>query len=561
MSTYKYEPSSSFTKEQKKLIEEEDTYRTLFVEDPKNSKLDDPHVMLIDVFSGSKSFVYEKESPEELAVPKVLCQHRKTNMVGSAIVDSKNTFLSNLDLFANNLLAGMNWSNVFLAGGAVLGSLSNDQKEFYQKSDIDLFIYGLNTDDEANKKLKEIYNLVAKNSNQKPLVLRTFRAVTILIPFPYRHVQVILRFYKSPTEVLLGFDIDSCCVGYDGDKVWCMERFRRALTKRYNLVNHSRRSTTYEQRLYKYSKRGFAVAVPNLDKNRIDPNMFHYNRINTSTGLKKLILYDYRECNFPPSNIRRRGKEVEESDYTSINIPWGPELQNQDQIMSALKNKDKIAFFAAIQKRKRNPDNQEKLSYNPVFIGQLDNETWRRVLDGREMKKPLEWIKEKVAYQDLDNNYRRLLTGSFNPVNENWEEGVYGKSENDQINYRLSKNTDDEHSFENISFNPIKRRINNNNVPKPKFLGNTTFNPSTKLAPTFDQPNISNNTNNYMNFSNVINASPFSSKLSPEKSKKKVKTEVKSKYVDEYSDESYSEKSSEEEKPKTKKIDNSKKIS
>jgi hypothetical protein len=48
---------------------------------------------------------------------------------------------------------------------------------------------------------------------------------------------VILRLYKSPAEVLLGFDIDSCCVGYDGTDVWCQERFRRALTKRYNLVN------------------------------------------------------------------------------------------------------------------------------------------------------------------------------------------------------------------------------------------------------------------------------------------------------------------------------------
>ena len=46
--------------------------------------------------------------------------------------------------------------------------------------------------------------------------------------------------------MLLGFDIDSCAVGFDGVDVYAEERFRRALCKGYNLVNKSRRSTTYE---------------------------------------------------------------------------------------------------------------------------------------------------------------------------------------------------------------------------------------------------------------------------------------------------------------------------
>ena len=53
----------------------------------------------------------------------------------------------------------------------------------------------------------------------------------------------------------MGFDIDSCTVGYDGEKVWALPRAHRALTKRYNLVDLTRRSLTYEIRLFKYSKR------------------------------------------------------------------------------------------------------------------------------------------------------------------------------------------------------------------------------------------------------------------------------------------------------------------
>ena len=41
------------------------------------------------------------------------------------------------------------------------------------------------------------------------LVVRTSRAVTILGRYPERHVQVILKIFKSPAEVLIGFDVDS----------------------------------------------------------------------------------------------------------------------------------------------------------------------------------------------------------------------------------------------------------------------------------------------------------------------------------------------------------------
>jgi hypothetical protein len=46
-----------------------------------------------------------------------------------------------------------------------------------------------------------------------------------LIPgFPHHHIQIILRLYKSPAEVLLGFDIDCCCFAFDGKNVWTLPR-------------------------------------------------------------------------------------------------------------------------------------------------------------------------------------------------------------------------------------------------------------------------------------------------------------------------------------------------
>ncbi len=95
----------------------------------------------------------------------------------------------------------------------------------------------------------------------------------------------------------MGFDLDSCCVGYDGKRVVCLPRAMRALNMKYNMCDITRRSLTYESRLYKYAKRGFAVAVPHLRRECIDPKIYDLPLINPSffnqlDGLKRLLLLE-----------------------------------------------------------------------------------------------------------------------------------------------------------------------------------------------------------------------------------------------------------------------------
>ena len=127
------------------------------------------------------------------------------------------------------------------------------------------------------------------------LAVRSKRAVSFVGGYPVRNVQVIVRVYKSPAEVLLGFDVDSCAVGYDGRDVWATRRFRNAQNKSYNLVNPTRRSSNYEVRLHKYASRGYAVAVPGLDKARADPRLFSRNgaRLLRTQGLARLLVYEF----------------------------------------------------------------------------------------------------------------------------------------------------------------------------------------------------------------------------------------------------------------------------
>ena len=95
-------------------------------------------------------------------------------------------------------------------------------------------------------------------------VIRSKLAVTFVVGGfdPCCIVQVVLRIYKSPAEVLYGFDVDACCVAYDGQAVWAIPRARRALNGMVNVADCDRQSYTYEMRLLKYAYRGFTVVVP-----------------------------------------------------------------------------------------------------------------------------------------------------------------------------------------------------------------------------------------------------------------------------------------------------------
>jgi hypothetical protein len=69
-----------------------------------------------------------------------------------------------------------------------------------QESDIDVFLFGL-TPQQANQKLRDIHKHLTQKS--PVLIVRTNNAVTFACDFPRRHVQVILRLYKSPAEILM----------------------------------------------------------------------------------------------------------------------------------------------------------------------------------------------------------------------------------------------------------------------------------------------------------------------------------------------------------------------
>mmetsp|Transcript_8789 Transcript_8789/g.27167 ORF Transcript_8789/g.27167 Transcript_8789/m.27167 type:complete len:688 (+) Transcript_8789:111-2174(+) len=162
-----------------------------------------------------------------------------------------------------------------IAGGIVLAALTGGEA-----SDVDLFCVG-GDEAGAEARLQQVLMAVKRNhrvynpsdARGSMKVARTMHAVTVDRGGDGPPLQIMLALYRSPLEVIISFDIDVCAFLYDVSRkeVLCLPRARRALAHRANVANTSMRSPSYEHRLEKYAKRGYAIGVPGLEQEALDP--------------------------------------------------------------------------------------------------------------------------------------------------------------------------------------------------------------------------------------------------------------------------------------------------
>ena len=82
--------------------------------------------------------------------------------------------------------------------------------------------------------------------------------------------QIILRLYKSPSEIVHGFDVDCVGILYDGEKLWATKRALYAMEHKINHFDPCRSSPSYAYRLSKYQARGFSMYLPHLDTSLVN---------------------------------------------------------------------------------------------------------------------------------------------------------------------------------------------------------------------------------------------------------------------------------------------------
>lgn len=225
--------------------------------------------------------------------------------------------------------------------------------------------------------------------------------MTIVSQYPNRHVQIVLRLYKSPAQILTGFDVPCSCFAYDGQRVLANPRALAACMTQCNDIDLSRRSPSYESRLSKYSHRGFEVYCDFLDRTRVDPSIFERSFART-VGLARLLVLEAlpkpadrdryvekrrREMGRPQKFLPRSAPklttdiktrttdEVAEwdfedvSSYQKFSIPYGADY-NAKRIEKLFFKKD-LLLNAEWNPANNPPNRTVALHRHPVFFGSL----------------------------------------------------------------------------------------------------------------------------------------------------------------------------------------------
>jgi hypothetical protein len=196
---------------------------------------------------------------------------------------------------------------VIIAGGSVLQALTSSDRirtEVWwgSKSDVDIFVHTKDPH-EATRIARRIWYALSVDHEQW-VIVRARGVITMhswIQEVMGEKIQVVLRLYESPVEVLLGFDCDCCCCAYDGSTVWITQRCLHALRSGLNILNPLHawpNKPSYEFRLAKYAYRGFSVAVPGLDQKRVDYEGIRRMNLRKLKGLARLLKISFKMEDF-----------------------------------------------------------------------------------------------------------------------------------------------------------------------------------------------------------------------------------------------------------------------
>ncbi|KAI6080311.1 ankyrin repeat protein [Hypoxylon rubiginosum] len=336
----------------RQLLEPYLTYETwLRLEFAKNPSQADGFENLVSIYDGQedklKIRAIDRQTADRNKYILPLSKREREKDGSLAITSSLLDYRDNFKGFTRN------WSNIVVAGSAALLPLLSRRRDikidndpatespsesYYQTtaawSDVDIFLYGIDDEASAIKRIIEIDTVLRKNQHfiypDTAMSLRSDNAITFVSPrWPFRHIQVILRLYRSINEILTGFDVDCACVAFDGEQVYSNPRGIAAIVTRTNTIDISRRSPSYENRLWKYRSHKFEVYWDYLDRSRlrrISPK--DGDNPKTLTGLARLIHYENTLRGKYTEDYKRidDGGDptlVASSGYAALEIPYG----------------------------------------------------------------------------------------------------------------------------------------------------------------------------------------------------------------------------------------------
>jgi hypothetical protein len=148
-------------------LDEEAELRKLFATDKGNARLNDIHVGLVDIFAAphdirtTRARVVNGDADRDAQYVMPLSDALRRNEGSPAMIENLEAFKKNWSVFTENSLSQLSdWSNVIAAGGSVQACLlplpkaataskramrKHYHERAFPSSDVDLFLYGLTT--------------------------------------------------------------------------------------------------------------------------------------------------------------------------------------------------------------------------------------------------------------------------------------------------------------------------------------------------------------------------------------------------------------------------------
>ncbi|KAK0455652.1 uncharacterized protein EV420DRAFT_1692258 [Desarmillaria tabescens] len=399
-------------------LDDEAELRRLFATDKTNERLNNPCVGLVNVFDAPKGTISvtrarEVKNAEDLTAKYImpLTEENRRQSGDPYMVPDMETFKKNWSIFTEGSLSQLlDWSNVVAAGGSVLASLTPlpesatvskcATRKFYHSNAVSDFRCG-SVSLGAGLSSLGCY-MYSDEAYQFPSIPNT----------PIVQVQIVLRLYSSPSEILTGFDIDAPCCAYDGEHVWANPWAIIAMIH------------------------DFEVYVPTLRHEDIDPTIFEHSiaRIQGLTWL--LVLEKIKDGQTHDSFLQSRRSLCSHLDanqgYYRRKRKYKEDLKSVETISGLENDYDTDLGMNSTF----NPKNKGRhLHRHAAFFGTVNEclndcceccpdpiDEDERALREEEDK---QYVRGRISFIEEDPG-RQSMSGSFNPIDVGeWSEQVY----------------------------------------------------------------------------------------------------------------------------------------
>lgn len=200
-----------------------------YIKSRMDQSSDDSHLISLEDFCAILSISSDDKGSGMLhrpSLPDGGIQFRHPKHQDSLLIHTSSSDVAvDLKQDISNELGGLDWKNVLMAGDPVMRAvmikqMAPDQlgRGRMEYEPIQLYIYGVSVE-EANQKVGQIHDVWANHfsaAGDERIVVKDGANVTLIASTSIRPVQIRLKLFRSPTEVLLY--LEPSAIGFDGSR-------------------------------------------------------------------------------------------------------------------------------------------------------------------------------------------------------------------------------------------------------------------------------------------------------------------------------------------------------